>query len=191
MPVKRIEYVSLRRLLRRELIADEDPGTEDLIHRLRHIRRAGGFSRDEFLAMCRWKSPRAMGKCRRNSAATIRRISRAALATRSERKRMNLLASLHGVSVPMASAILTLVDPKRYGVLDIRVWQLLFAMNSVRTNPRGVGLNFKNWYHYLRKLRHHAREMDISARTVERTLFEYHRKVQQGKLYEWPRRGIV
>ncbi len=104
---------------------------------------------------------------------------------------MSLLTSLRGVSVPMASAILTLVDPKRYGVLDIRVWQLLFAMNSVRTNPRGAGFNFKNWYHYLRKLRDHAREMGISARTVERTLFEYHRKVQQGKLYEWPRRGIV
>ena len=110
MPVKRIKYVSLRQLLRHELIADEDPGTEDLIRRLGHIKRARGFSRDEFLAMCRWKSPRAMGKCRRNSAATIRRISRAALATRSEQKRMNLLTSLRGVSVPTASAILTLVD---------------------------------------------------------------------------------
>ena len=191
MPVKRIKYVSLRQLLRHELIADEDPGTEDLIRRLGHIKRARGFSRDEFLAMCRWKSPRAMGKCRRNSAATIRRISRAALATRSEQKRMNFLTSLRGVSVPMASAILTLVDPKRYGVLDIRVWQLLCAIDSVRTNPRGVGFNFKNWYDYLRKLRYHAREIGVSARTVERTLFEYHRTVQQGKLYEWPRRGIV
>ena len=104
---------------------------------------------------------------------------------------MNLLTSLHGVSVPVASAILTLVDPKRYGVLDIRVWQLLCAIDSVRTNPRGVGFNFKNWYDYLRQLRYHAREIGVSARTVERTLFEYHRKVQQGKLYEWPRRGIV
>lgn len=184
MPVKRIEYVSLRQLLRRELISDEDPGTKDLLLRLRHIKRARGFSRGEFLAMCRWKSPRAMGKCRRNSAKTIRRISRAALATRSERRRMNLLRTLHGVSVPMASAILTLVDPSRYGVLDIRVWQLLFAMDSVSTNPRGVGFTFKNWHDYLRRLRDHAREMGVSARTVERTLFEYHRKVQQGKLYK-------
>ena len=184
MPVKRIRYVSLRQLLRRELIADEDPGTEDLLHRLRHIKRARRFSRNEFLAMCRWKSARAMGKCRRNSAATIRRISRAALDTRSERKRMNLLTSLHGVRIPMASAILTLVDPNRYGVLDIRVWQLLFAIDSVSTNPRGVGFTFKNWYAYLRRLRYHAREMGVSARTVERTLFEYHRKVQQGKLYK-------
>ena len=104
---------------------------------------------------------------------------------------MELLTSLDGVSVPTASAILTLVDPKRYGVLDIRVWQLLFAMDSVSTNPRGMGFTFRNWHDYLRRLRYQAREMGVSARTVERTLFEYHRKVQQGKLYEWPRRGIV
>jgi hypothetical protein len=84
----------------------------------------------------------------------------------------------------MASAILTLVDPNRYGVLDIRVWQLLFAIDSVRTNPRGVGFSFENWYDYLRRLRYHAREIGVSARTIERTLFEYHREVQQGKLYE-------
>ena len=79
---------------------------------------------------------------------------------------MNLLTTLHGVSVPTASAILTLLDPNRYGVLDIRVWQLLFAIDSVSTNPRGVGFNFKNWYDYLRRLRYHAREMSVSARTV-------------------------
>ena len=104
---------------------------------------------------------------------------------------MNLLTRLQGVSLPMASAILTLVDPRRYGVLDIRVWQLLFAMDSVGTNPRGVGFSLSNWAQYLRKLRDHARAMGVSARTVERSLFEYHRKVQQGTLYEWPRHGIV
>jgi hypothetical protein len=35
-----------------------------------------------------------------------------------------------GVSVPMASALLTLLDPKRYGVIDIRVWQLLHRMGT-------------------------------------------------------------
>ncbi|MBI3031275.1 MAG: hypothetical protein HYY64_17375 [Candidatus Rokubacteria bacterium] len=189
--MRRVKYVSLRQLLRHELVSEEDAGTQALIRRLRHVKRAREFSRHEFLAMCRWKSPRAMGKCRGNSAATIRRVSRAALAARSERTRMSLLTSLHGVGLPMASAILTLIDPRRYGVLDIRVWQLLFAMDSVRTNPRGVGFDLGNWYQYLRRLRDHARAMGVSARTVERTLFEYHRKVQQGRLYEWPRRGIV
>ena len=47
---------------------------------------------------------------------------------------MELLTGLRGVGVPMASAILTLLDPRRYGVLDIRAWQLLFAIRSVSAN---------------------------------------------------------
>ena len=92
---------------------------------------------------------------------------------------------LKGVGLPMASAILTLVDPKRYGVIDIRVWKALFSIGSVTTKPRGVGFNFKNWYHYLCKLRYHAKELGVSVRTVERTLFLYHQENQDGLLYDW------
>ena len=82
-----------------------------------------------------------------------------AFGTRSERIKLEALTALHGVSIPMASAILTLTNPRRYGVIDIRVWQLLFDLKSVRTKPRGVGFNFNNWYHYLMKLRYHASEL--------------------------------
>lgn len=84
----------------------------------------------------------------------------------------------------MASAILTLIDPKRYGVIDIRVWQLLFTIHSVSGNPQGRGFNFNHWYHYLCKLRYYAKTLRVSARIVERTLFEYHKKVQKGRLYD-------
>ena len=106
-----------------------------------------------------------------------------ALSTRSEQKRIEHLTELRGVSLPMASAILTLVDPKRYGVIDIRVWQLLFAIKSVTKKPKGVGFNFKNWYHYLCKLRFYAKELGVPVRTIERTLFLYHKDLQTGTLY--------
>ena len=51
---------------------------------------------------------------------------------------MELLTSLAGVSVPVASAILTLIDPRRYGVLDIRVWQLLVALGVMDGKPAGA-----------------------------------------------------
>lgn len=184
MPITHVRYKTLRQLLQHELVHDEDPSTKGLIHRLKHVRRGGEFSRAQFLEMCEWKSPRVIRHYRRNSAATIRRVSRAVLASHSERKRMELLTSLRGVSVPMASAILTLIDPQRYGVIDIRVWQLLFAIDSVRRNPQGRGFTFNHWYQYLRQLRYHAKEMGVSARTVERTLFDYHKKMQKGRLYD-------
>jgi hypothetical protein len=134
--------------------------------------------------MCRWKSPRAAVHYGRNSAATIRVVSRATLATRSERRRLELLCGLRGVSVPIASAILTLIDPTRYGVLDIRVWQLLFALDSVSSKPGGRGFHEGDWLRYLALLRHHARRLGVSARAVEYTLFHCHRALLTGRLYD-------
>jgi hypothetical protein len=184
MPTGPVPYADLRELLRRERILEEDPGTAELIRRLQRVKRAGEFSRAQFLEMCRWKSARAIRHYRRVSAARVRAVSRAVLATRSERRRVELLTSLRGVGIPMASAVLTLIDPRRYGVLDIRVWQLLFAIRSVRQNPGGRGFTLEHWERYLRALREHARRLGVSVRAVEWTLFHHHRAVQAGRLYD-------
>ncbi|HKW90581.1 MAG TPA: hypothetical protein VJX92_01705 [Methylomirabilota bacterium] len=184
MPLKRVPYRSLRALLRRELVREEHPPTAALIRRLAHVKRAGRFTRGEFLAMCRWKSPRARLHYERNSAATIRRASAAALGAQSERERIAVLTALPGVSVATASAILTLIDPLHYGVLDIRCWQLLFHIRSVEGNASGRGFTIPQWEQYLTRLRGHARALDVSARMIEYTLFHCHRKLQRGRLYD-------
>ena len=188
MPLGTVGYRSLAALLRRELALDEDPGTAALTRRLRHVKGAGEFSRAEFLRMGAWKSPRAAPHYRKNSAARVRAVSRAALASRSERRRLELLVGLNGVSVPIASAILTLIDPRRYGVLDIRAWQMLYAMRGVDANPAGRGFSVGQWLRYLETLRSHARRLRASARAVEYTLFLCHRKRQRGRLYDPPRK---
>ena len=189
MALRPVGYRSLTELLQRERLVAEDPETLELMRTLRGVRRRGSFTRREFLAMCRWKSPRARPHCERNPAFRVRRVSGLALATRSERRRLELLTGLHGVSVPMASAILTLIDPRRYGVLDIRVWQLLFRIRSVRWKPRGQGFTFRDWDRFLTELRHHARRLGVSVRTVEHTLFWCHRRLQAGTLYARGRRS--
>jgi len=137
VPLGRVPYRSVEALLRRELV-EEDPATAALVGELADVRRRGWFTRGEFLQMCRWKSPRALRRYAANPAATVRRVSRAVLAARSERRRLELLTRLRGVSVPTASAILTLIDPRRYGVLDIRAWQLLFGLARWIGSRRGA-----------------------------------------------------
>jgi thermostable 8-oxoguanine DNA glycosylase len=178
-----VRYRNLAELLRRELSPDEDEPTEALLRELRHVKRAKQFSRSEFIKMCRWKSARAIHHYERNTPATIRRTSREVLRTRDERRRLALLTRLKGVSVPTASAILTLIDPERYGVIDIRAWQLLFRIGSVRKKPSGIGFRPAEWEEYLSILRDHARALGVPVRRVELTLFEYHRKTQKGRLY--------
>jgi hypothetical protein len=181
--LRRLRYRSLTALLASEMVREEDPATAALIRDLAEVRRRGHFTRAEFRRMCRWKSPRARQLWEANSAARVRAVSRVVLATRNERRRMELLTGLSGVGVPMASAILTLIDPRRYGVLDIRAWQLLFAIRSVDANRRGQGFTIAQWERYLAALRAHARRLGVTARTIEYTLFHCHRKFQHGLLY--------
>jgi hypothetical protein len=183
VPLRRLRYGSLETLLARELVREEHAPTAALIRALAPVRRRGSFTRAEFRRMCHWKSPRARLLWEQNSTARVRAVSRAVLATRDEQRRMELLTSLRGVGVPMASAILTLVDPKRYGVLDIRAWQLLFAIRSVAANRRGQGFTVAQWLQFLTALRHHARRLGVSARTIEYTLFRCHVKFQHATLY--------
>lgn len=190
MPTGPVGYRTLEALLRARPVHPEYPGTAELIARLRHVRRDREFSRAEFIEMCRWKSPRALPQYRRHRDARIRRLSREVLGTRSERRRMELLISLSGVSVPVASAILTLIDPRRYGVLDIRVWQLLYALGAVDRRPGGRGFTVPDWLGYLVTLRRHARLRRVPVRAVELTLFEHHRTVQRGRLYD-PVRAVT
>jgi len=184
VPVERLPYRSVAALLARVPVAPEDPATQALIDRLRDVGRRREFTRAEFLVMARWKSARATPHYRRNTAARVRRASRRALAARTERRRLEALTSLSGVSVPVASAILTLIDPARYGVLDIRVWQLLHALGAVDAKPSGRGFGPADWERYLDCLRPAARRRRVTVRAVEFTLFHCHRRFQAGRLYD-------
>jgi len=84
----------------------------------------------------------------------------------------------------MASAILMLTNPKKYGVIDIRVWQLLYAIGTVKTNPKGLNFSFQEWYRYLKIIQYFAKKYKVKARDIERTLFQVHKLYQDGLLYE-------
>lgn len=185
MALKKLPYSTLEPLIRAHLSVEEEESATDLIRRLRAARKRGHLTASELEAVCYWKSPRAIQYIRSNHPTLIRSATRSALATRSERRRLEALMQLKGVSVPMASAVLMLLNPKRYGVIDIRVWQLLHAVGTVTKNSGGIGFNFKNWYQFLVILRYFAKKLGVSARDIERTLFVAHKEYQAGRLYRY------
>jgi hypothetical protein len=183
MGLRRVPSNDLLALVRRHLDRDEDEGTVALMHALRAARRRGYFTRAEFEAACRWKSPRAIHHLRANSRHAVRAATRSALGARSEERRLAALTALRGVSVPTASALLTLLDPRRYGVIDIRVWQLLHRVGTVHARAGGAGFGFEHWRRFLEVIRDLAGRLGVTARDVERTLFAVHRRYQRGTLY--------
>jgi len=182
--LKKLPYRRLQHLIGIHISKREDPATQNVMDQLSSAMERGYLTKPELVTVCRWKSSRAMKHIRSNRERTIKEITKAAFATRSERKKLALLTMLNGVSIPMASSILTLTNPRRYGVIDIRVWQLLYTMGTVTTNPDGVGFDSQHWFRYLTIIRSFARRYKVGARDIERTLFNVHVLYQKGTLYE-------
>ncbi len=178
------EFRTIEELIEKNLSTEEHGPTLELINDLRVVKERGYFTKDEFLKMAMWKSPRPKKWYLANSEETVREISKEVFATNCERRRMELLTQLRGVSIPAASTILMLTDPVNYGVIDIRVWQILYLYGSISAKPTGRNFNFNDWYNYLMKLRELADKFDVKVRDIERTLFLYHVKIQQGRLYD-------
>ena len=165
------KYPYIKKLIRDNLMKKEVPKAIKLIDKLNEANRRGYLTKKEFLAVCMWKSPRPKKRYLENTEEEIKSITKKALSTKFEKRKIELLTTLRGVSIPVASAILTIANPKDYGIIDIRVWQLLYFYEEVKTKPRGAGFNFNNWYSYLMKLRFLAKELNVSVRDIERTLF--------------------
>ncbi len=88
--------------------------------------RNGDFTLANLEAIVRWKSERAVQYLIGNSSEKIRRVL--AVATKPEASTetaMNALLELHGVDIPVASAILAAIYPERYTVLDFRALEAL------------------------------------------------------------------
>lgn len=178
-------YDGLEQLIQDNLDKNEEyKDTQALIDEMAHICAARQFSKPEFLKMAKWKSPRPIQHYEKNSDEDVLRISKDVFNTPYEKRRIQLLDGLSGVSIPVASAILMLTDPQKYGVIDIRVWQLLHYYGSVNKRASGKGFDSDNWYSYLTRIRYFANKFGVKARDIERTLFIYDQEHRIGNLYK-------
>lgn len=177
------EYANLEELILKNLNTNEDLKTTNLIHKLRNVAKQGYFTKEEFYSMCMWKTQRQKPRYLSNSEEDIRLVSRDVFSTGDEEKKIELLISLHGVGIPVASAILMLTKPQDYAVIDKRVWQILYLYGEVNTKQGGTNFRVGDWNTYLLKLRGYAGKFEVTARNIDLTLYFYHKKIQEGTLY--------
>lgn len=126
----------------------------------------GWLTKGEFLAVCHWKSPRSQPRCQKNHEDFVRAVTATALSTENERLRIEVLRLLDGVEWPTASAILHLVHPDRYPLLDIR------ALWSVGANMHRP-YDFELWRAYTGFCRTIADACGASMRDVDRALYQF------------------
>ena len=88
--------------------------------------RDGDYTLANLEAIVRWKSERAVQYLIGNSSVSIRRALEVAAAPEaSTGEAVSALLGLHGVDLPVASAILTAIYPEHYTVMDCHVLEAL------------------------------------------------------------------
>ena len=141
----------------------------------------------DLCALCEWKSPRAAGRARRNTNAEVEEVTALALASRSERVRVEVLQVLHGVSWPTASVILHFYHKDTYPILDIRA---LWSMGI----PQPSKYTFDFWWRYVdacRKVLGQARRRfpKLTMRELDRALWQHSYEKQSKKHIETSKPG--
>lgn len=163
----------------------EDPITADLISELGGVKERGYLIKDELFKIGMWKSPRPKNLYLKNNDKEVKKITKYAFNCSDEKLKLLNLTKLSGISIPAASAILTITDPQNYGIIDIRVWLTLFKYGLVNTRPKGLGLSADNWVEYLSILRPLSEKYNTSCRIIELMIFNHHKSVlQEGNLYD-------
>lgn len=177
-----MKYNNIIEVVKGEFVPED---SSELIRKLKTARKRGYLTRNEFLEVCTWKSPRARKHYENNNEKQVRSITKEAFSIIHEKTKINRLTELKGVSLPLASAILTMAYPEKYGVIDIRAWKVLYKFGEVKDNPSGKNFTPEQWYKYLVKLRHIAKKLRKTPRNVDLTLFHYHKNhIQRGNLYK-------
>ena len=136
------------------------------------VDRRGYLQRDEFLMVCRWKTPRSQPRCSRNDPQEIEAVTKIALSPATpDRLKIQILTLLSGVGWPTASVILHLFDAAHFPILDYRaLWSLR------RDLPSQYGYDF--WHEYTQFTRALAVDVGCGMRTLDRALWQYSKENQ-------------
>jgi hypothetical protein len=130
---------------------------------------AGNYTRENLNVIVRWKSTRRAALIDDNTDAEIAKALRFAADIRtSEKLAVEILDALHGVGVPVASAILTTIHPTKYTVIDFR------ALESLGVSKWNQSVDF--YLSYLRACSALAVKHKVSLRTLDRALWQWSRE---------------
>src|SRR3989344_7035791 len=143
------------------------------------IRKRGFMKFDEFYKICMWKSVRPKKRYIQNNKI-VENITKKAFSENNEANKMLMLTRLNGVGIPTASAILTIVFPNKYSVIDIRCIESLnflgYKISKVMT--------IKNWLEYIKIMRKLAEENNVTPRQMDMALFTMHKEKLQNEGYK-------
>jgi hypothetical protein len=133
----------------------------------RAARDRGHYTLNEFVTVCRWKTPRSGPLVAENSADFVEAQTGVALsATAGERRRLDALRALRGVAWATASVLLHVAYPERYPILDKR------ALHALGVRPSSA-YSFRFWEGYVTACLDLAERAGVDGRTLDQALWQW------------------
>lgn len=156
--------------------------TDRLKRRLRQLRRRRDpfyLTKADLEHIFRWKLATQYGRRRQrrdtNTDSAYRAVTRAAFELQESdpdyeaELRLGILMSLRGVGVSVAAAILALVEPNRYCVIDFRGWRAVFG-------ERRSAFDVGQYLRYRSAVRRLADQLGWSVQETDLAIWEYDRR---------------
>jgi hypothetical protein len=137
----------------------------------KEVKERGWLEKSEFITICLWKSRRPKRLYDLNPDKEIITKSKLSFSEKDEFKKIKILTELKGVRIPTASAILSVVNPDIYPIIDERCIQSLTDLGVIKWKT----ITENNWIEYLKIIRNLSMEKNKTAREIEKGLFAYNR----------------
>jgi hypothetical protein len=134
--------------------------------------RKDRFGREALLTIFEWKTGgRGRSRLKKNSDQEIADALKLATIAKTDRAALAVLMGLNGIGVPVASAILTAIDPTRFTIVDFR------ALESLNAEKADITIDF--YLAYLEECRRLARENKVSLRTLDQALWQWSKEASK------------
>ena len=143
---------------------------------------------DDFEEVLQWKLRSQYGRIKKHfsriRSGVLVPVTRAAFEIKDSDARyeaefrVRVLSSLPGVGVPVASAMLTLVEPEKFGVLDFRVWRQVFPQRE-----EGFTSTVKQYLEYMDEIWRLSGLLGWPPQKVDWCIWEYDRLHDEDEAY--------
>ena len=144
-------------------------------------REQGHLTRDQLYELAYETATRSAHHVESNPEARCIEVTRNVRRVEGDFSKVQLLSGLSGFKAPVASAVLTALDPERHAVVDTRVWATLDRLEYL--DGRKEDFDAGDYVAMIEPIRGIAEESGYRPADVGYALFAYDDRVREGTLH--------
>lgn len=136
------------------------------------IKQSKSISKETFLRILNWKSPRLKGIVKLNEFDTnYAPVIEDCIEDISNEDKINKIISLYGIAIPTGTTILHFIFPDVFPIMDIRTAEALYYLEYLECKGR-TEKDYYKFYEVIHKIKMNT---NMSLREIDRALFSYHK----------------